>query len=164
MENFVVFFWPSKGNVNFAGKGALLAKRWIWSELALDMKPDFPIDDASKVKENWANMNKPINFSKTPFKPLPPSINKKVCDKNYRDLYFGKDALDIDMPSQERIPNKITAKAKRELFECRKVLRLFQDMSKAKEFLKPVDWKLLNLSNYLDIIKEPMDLQPNSWG
>ena len=36
MENFVVFFWISKKIIRFAGKGALSAKRWIWSELDID--------------------------------------------------------------------------------------------------------------------------------
>ena len=38
MEDFVVFFWGSKKTVSFAGKGALLAKRWIWCELDIDSK------------------------------------------------------------------------------------------------------------------------------
>ena len=42
--------------------------------------------------------------------------------------------------------------------ECKRMLMDLKGMSEASGFLKPVDWKNLNLPLYPNIIKNPMDL------
>merc|ERR1712173_4176 len=46
-----------------------------------------------------------------------------------------------------------------ELAECRKILKELQGKPEAEAFKQPVDWKALNLPDYPQIIKQPMDLQ-----
>ena len=186
MKNFNVFYWCSKNTASFNGKGALSAKRWIWSELGMDDKTVLPkidesvvqnmsIDDISKVKMDCSDMIESEVFSKSS-ELLKPRIgdtweldrNESVgnyvglsrCNetKSSNKLWIGQDALDIEMPSQMDSSNKVSAKVKRQLFECRKVLCLIQNKSEAKAFMEPVDWKMLDLPDYPKVIKNPMDL------
>ena len=169
MEKFVVFFWSSKKTVSFAGKGALSAKRWIWTELDMDTKirkgknsvgKDTYIDNLDESKQKWSDMDKDIDFSKPPLwlQPIPDVVLEDTGDLNGTNSYIGPDARDIDMISNTGSPRKISAKAKRELYECQKVLRWLQNKTEAKEFLEPVDWNLLDLPDYPKVIKNPMDL------
>ncbi|MES1921007.1 hypothetical protein MHBO_002612 [Bonamia ostreae] len=45
-----------------------------------------------------------------------------------------------------------------EMEECLKLCNLLQSKPEAEAFLSPVDWKALNLPDYPQIIKQPMDL------
>merc|ERR1711991_168203 len=47
---------------------------------------------------------------------------------------------------------------KTELDECLKLCNFLQSKPEAEAFLYPVDWKALNLPDYPQIIKQPMDL------
>lgn len=45
----------------------------------------------------------------------------------------------------------------KDLEQCKKILKQLQTNKNATPFLEPVDWELLNLPTYPEIIKEPMD-------
>ena len=45
-----------------------------------------------------------------------------------------------------------------DISKLNEILNSLKSEEKAQEFLKPVDYKALNLHDYLNIIKNPMDL------
>lgn len=47
---------------------------------------------------------------------------------------------------------------KKDLEECMKLTQHIKTRQNAEAFLEPVDWKSLNLPDYPQIIKHPMDL------
>ena len=77
MENFNVFYWSRKKNGSFSGKGALLAKRWMWDELRMhswmatsqlngSIGKDTDINNADNTKQSCAGVKKSTDFSKNP--------------------------------------------------------------------------------------------------
>jgi hypothetical protein len=61
--------------------------------------------------------------------------------------------------SKKKTSGSLTTDTSYELGECRKILKDLQNKPEAEAFRHPVDWKGLNLPNYPQIIKKPMDLQ-----
>ena len=45
-----------------------------------------------------------------------------------------------------------------EMEQCRQILKMLQARPDAEPFLVAVDWKALDLPDYPDVIKNPMDL------
>ena len=117
-------------------------------------------NNLNKKKQSGSVMNTDMDFSKPPVssKPIPDVVLEDISLLNDTNSYIGPDALDIDMPSYTSSPKKISAKAKRELYECHKVLRSLQSKTEAKEFLKPVDWKSMDLPDYPKVVMNPMDM------
>jgi len=53
---------------------------------------------------------------------------------------------------------KSTAPLSEDMQQCQSVLKFFQARPEAEPFLQPVDWQALNLPDYPEIVKHPMDL------
>ena len=103
-------------------------------------------------------------FEKEDIKNTCATINAVEPTKLYAAVdqnvsYMVPDALNVGMTTKRSSPKKITAREKLELLECGWALRMIQTKWEAKDFMSPVNWKLLNLPDYPDIIKRPMDLR-----
>ena len=61
--------------------------------------------------------------------------------------------------SRKKTSSSLTTDISYELGESRTILKELQNKPEAEAFKQPVDWKGLNLPDYPQIIKKPMDLQ-----
>ena len=89
-----MFFWSSKKTASFAGKGALSAKRWIWSELDIDTK------SRSLQLSVSEDISSSINSKLAIGKEDGGSSSKRSL------LYSGPDALDKTMESFDQDKRK----------------------------------------------------------
>ena len=117
MKNFKVFYWSKKNNASFSGKGALSAKRWIWNEMEMDSIIATPrLNDSTEkntvinrvdiTKQSWADVQKPIYFSKdSELLPQISSLNRNVkgillgsqVSHTFGTTYEAHDTLDKSM-------------------------------------------------------------------